>query len=251
VHDHFDVLGVKIDVTNLQSACQFMEGKLKTRKSVYICIAPVATIVDCQKNDEYLKVVNNSAMTTPDGMPLVWLGKFKGNSNIDRTYGPDLLRDMCLLSERKSYTHYFYGGTQETSDLLAGKLREKYPKLKIVGRYSPPFRDSKALEESRIIDEINQANPDILWVGLGSPKQDYWMFQHKDKLKVGVMIGVGAAFDFMAETKRQAPRWIQRSGLEWVFRLCSEPKRLWRRYLIGNTLFIYYLLKNKLFLKRT
>lgn len=246
----FDVLGVKIFETNLDQACHFIEERISKKESAYICIAPVATVVDCQKDPDYLNVINQSAMTTPDGMPIVWLGRWKGYKNVERTYGPDLLKHFCALSEKKGYRHYFYGGTEETIALLKDKLKTKFPDLNIVGMYSPPFKKTHALEDPGIIAEINALKPDVLWIGLGSPKQDFWMHQHKDKLKVGVMIGVGAAFDFMAGTKKQAPRWMQKSGLEWFFRLCSEPRRLWRRYLIGNSQFIFYIIKDLLFKSR-
>ncbi len=246
----FDILGVKISVTNLEDACEFIETRIPEKASAYVCIAPVATIVDCQKDEEYLHVVNHSAMTTPDGMPIVWLGKLKGNKSIRRTYGPDLLMKFCELSCDKGYKHYFYGGTEDSNRLVEENLKKKFPNLNIVGRYSPPFRpNKKGREDVQKIKEINALNPDVLWVGLGSPKQDFWMHQHQSQLKVGVMIGVGAAFDFIAGTKRQAPRWMQKIGLEWFFRLCSEPKRLWKRYLIGNTQFIYYLI-TKFLIKR-
>ncbi len=244
MNEQFDILGVKISATNLADSCDFIENKIRAHDSSYICIAPVATIVDCQKDHEYLEVINNASMTTPDGMPVVWLGKFKGYKQVSRTYGPDLLDRFCRLGCSRGYSHYFYGGTQKTNQLLEKKLKEKYPEINIVGRYAPPFRKIKEEESFEILEQINTLKPDVLWVGLGSPKQDFWMAQHQKLLDVGVMIGVGAAFDFIAGTKKQAPVWMQKTGLEWLFRLFSEPKRLWKRYLIGNSLFILYLIRN-------
>ncbi len=239
----FDILGVKVAVTNLLHTCSLLEQWIKEeRDKTYVCLAPVATIVDCQTDQKYYQVVSQAGIVTPDGMPLVWLGRLKGYKNIQRTYGPDLMKAFCGLSEGQGYRHYFYGGSAETNALLTKKLLENFPRLQIVGSFSPPLRQIGEKEDQDILDQINHACPDILWVGLGSPKQDYWMSQHRDLLNVPVMVGVGAAFDFIAGTKKQAPRWMQRSGLEWIFRLCSEPGRLWRRYLIGNTKFIWFLL---------
>jgi len=244
VLDNFDLLGVKISVTNLAKACQAIEDWIKTGRRAYVCIVPVATIVNCQDDRQYREIVNGAGMNTPDGMPLVWLGRMKGYKEIDRTYGPDLMRKFCALSQDRGYRHYFYGGTPETNQLLLSKLRELFPRIDIVGSFAPPLRDIGEREELSVLTQINHARPDILWVGLGSPKQDYWMCHHREKLDVPVMVGVGAAFDFIAGVKKQAPRWMQRCGLEWFFRLCTEPRRLWRRYLVGNAKFIYWIVRD-------
>lgn len=241
---HISVLGTKISATNLKNAILYVEDCIKRGSKTYICIAPVSTVVDAQGNDEYRRIINNSGMTTPDGMPLVWLGKLKGEHIIERTYGPDLMLALCEQGQKKGYKHYLYGGTENTCSLLRKVLKKKFPDIEIKGHQAPPFRPSRAQEDEGVIDEINRLNPDILWVGLGSPKQDYWMHQHREKLNVPIMIGVGAAFDFIAGTKRQAPLWMRHCGLEWLFRLCCEPRRLWKRYLFGNTRFIYFLIKD-------
>ena len=238
-----DILGVKVTITNLASACETISGWVHSRQKTYVCVAPVSTIVDCQRDMQYKEIVNNAGMTTPDGMPLVWLGKIRGEKVIERTYGPDLMLRLCQVSQEKGYRHYFYGGSPETIQLLSRRLKDQFPKLNIVGSYSPPFRDIRGQESEDVLKHIDSTNPDILWVGLGSPKQDYWMHQHRSRLNVPVMIGIGAAFDFLAGTKRQAPAWMRRCGLEWFFRFLCEPRRLWRRYLIGNTQFIYLLIK--------
>lgn len=247
--NQFDVLGVKISSTNLEHTSQTIEDWIQNKRKNYICIAPVSTVISCQEDEKYRSIINNAGMTTPDGMPLVWLGRAGGNRKIQRTYGPDLLLYFCNRSQQKRFRHYFYGGSKETMDALLINLKKKFPNLNIVGHYAPPLRGVQELESKEVLQQMNDAHPDVLWIGLGSPKQDYWMHQHREELDVPVMIGVGAAFDFIAGTKKQAPRWMQRSGLEWLFRLCLEPKRLWRRYLIGNSKFIYLLIKEKL-LKR-
>ncbi len=240
----FDVLGVRVDATNLDLAGARILEMVRDRVRTYICIAPVSTIMDCQRDAAYRRVVENAGMVTPDGMPVVWLGRRAGFP-VERTYGPDLLEAVCVRSARGECSHFFYGGTEETNRKLTERFKAKYPGLNIRGAYAPPLRGTGGREEESVLRMINEARPDILWVGLGSPKQDFWMADHRDALDVPVLIGVGAAFDFLAGTKPQAPRWMQRSGLEWLFRLCCEPRRLWKRYLVGNPHFIYLLIKNK------
>jgi N-acetylglucosaminyldiphosphoundecaprenol N-acetyl-beta-D-mannosaminyltransferase len=181
-------------------------------------------------------------MVTPDGMPVVWLAKLKGCPNIERTYGPDLMHEVCNRGRENGLRHFFYGGTEETLAKLKQRLTTFYPGLNVVGIYAPPFRPQAQKEDSHVINRINDSGADILWVGLGSPKQDFWMELNRPLLNVPVIVGAGAAFDFLSGVKPQAPRWIQRSGFEWLFRLCCEPQRLWRRYLVGNSLFVYYVL---------
>jgi len=241
---YINILNVKISVVDLRRACSFIEECIKQKRKIYVCIAPVATIVDCQRDNKYLEIVNGAGMVTPDGMPLVWIGKLKGEKSIGRTYGPDLMLSFSEISQQKNYRHYFYGGTPEAGCLLVERLKNRFPGLNVVGSYAPALRPIGAIEEDAVIDQINKAGPDVLWVGLGSPKQDYWMRDHRQRLDVPVIIGVGAAFDFLAGLKKQAPAWMRRCGLEWFFRLCCEPRRLWRRYLFGNTQFIYFLVKD-------
>ncbi len=240
----FDVLGVRIADTNLSKACLQIDSWIQGRQKQYVCVAPVATVMDCQADLNYLNVVNGAGMTTPDGMPVVWLGKISGSQTVSRTYGPDMLKEIC--TSKKAYRHYFYGATEQTIIKLSEFLRALNPDIKIVGHYAPPFRNVHELEKSEVIDRINELKPDINWVGLGSPKQDFWMAEHRGKLNAPVMVGVGAAFDFLAGVKKQAPKWIQRCGLEWFFRLCCEPKRLWRRYLVGNTKFVWLIFKQSI-----
>jgi len=238
----FDVLGVQVSATNLSSASARIFELVRDSARTYICIAPVSTIMDCQRSEEYRQVVNNAGMVTPDGMPLVWLGRRAGLT-VGRTYGPDLLEAMCEQSTHGECSHFFYGGTAAGNHRLMDFLKQKYSGLDIRGSYAPPFRRMGEKEEDGVLRMINETKADILWVGLGSPKQDFWMKDHREALDVPVIIGVGAAFDFLAGLKPQAPRWMQRSGLEWLFRLGCEPRRLWKRYLVGNTMFIYLLIK--------
>lgn len=235
--DSYDVLGIKISAVNQAQAVAFIDEIIQTRQKTYVCVAPVATVVDSIDNEEYRQIVNQAGMRTPDGMPIVWLGKMQGKA-VERTYGPDLMLNVCENGLKSHYRHYFYGGTPEILELLILRLKERFKGITIVGHYAPDFLKVGEQEKGEVIEKINQCQPDIIWVGLGSPKQDYWMANHRSQLKVPVMVGVGAAFDFHAGVKKQAPIWMQKSGLEWFFRLCSEPTRLWRRYVIGNFRFI-------------
>jgi len=239
-----DICDVPVSSVNIPHACEVIDGWIAKREKVYVCVAPVSTVVDCQSDREYMDVLQKADMVTPDGIPLVWIAKMKGDRHIDRTYGPDLMLALCDYGQNKGHKHYFYGATESTCRILKNVLKDRFPDIIIIGEYAPPYSRSVVDEDQAVIDRINALNPDILWVGLGSPKQDFWMVRHRSRLNVPVMIGVGAAFDFIAGVKRQAPRWMQRSGLEWLFRLCSEPKRLWKRYLIGNSKFIFLLFKS-------
>jgi N-acetylglucosaminyldiphosphoundecaprenol N-acetyl-beta-D-mannosaminyltransferase len=240
-HERLDLLGVRVSAVSIPLAVATIDGWIASKTKTYVCVAPVSTLVDCQKNADYKSVVNQAGMVTPDGMPVVWLGKASGSRVIDRTYGPDLMQAVTDAGQGKGRRHFWFGGSPKTLELLEKKFRERYPAMTLAGKYSPPMKPYAEKESDDIVRMINEARPDILWVGLGSPKQDFWMSLNRPLLDVPVIIGVGAAFDFLSGQKPQAPRWMQRSGLEWLFRLASEPRRLWRRYLIGNAEFLYYL----------
>jgi len=245
-HERLNLLGVRVSAVCIPLAVRVINGWIATKTKTYVCVAPVSTLVDCQKNADYKQVVNGAGMVTPDGMPVVWLGKASGNKVMERTYGPDLMQAVTDAGQAKGLRHFWYGGMPRTLELLGEKFKIKYPDMKLAGTYSPPMTRYAQKEKDEIIGMINDAKPDILWVGLGSPKQDFWMSLNRPLLDVPVIIGVGAAFDFLSGQKPQAPRWMQRSGLEWLFRLASEPRRLWRRYLIGNAEFLYYLSRERI-----
>jgi len=238
---HIRILGVNVSAVHLHSAHERICEWVKEKKRTYVCVAPASTLVEARQNEGYCAILNKAGMITPDGVPVVWLAKLKGCHDISRTYGPDLMRLLCKQPHIK---HYFFGGSTEVIRLLGQNLSRNYDAINIVGMTSPPFRNVAQVEDESTIKEINDARPDILWVGLGSPKQDYWMAMNRDLLDVPVIIGVGAAFDFIAGVKPQAPRWMQQNGLEWLFRFCCEPKRLWKRYLLGNILFVYYAIED-------
>lgn len=238
----FCILGVRISAIDMNDASLLIKEAVLKREKKYICVCPVSTIMECKKNENVLRSVNSADLVTPDGMAVVWIGKILGYKNIRRVYGPELMQNICDISTKKGYRNYFFGSNKDTLNKLQEKLSRKYPRLIINGSFSPPFRQLTEEEDNKIVEEINRSNPDIIWVGLGSPKQDLWMYEHRDRINVPVMIGVGAAFDFLAGTKPQAPRWVRDNGFEWLFRLITEPKRLWRRYLVDYPLFVYYVL---------
>jgi N-acetylglucosaminyldiphosphoundecaprenol N-acetyl-beta-D-mannosaminyltransferase len=186
--------------------------------------------MECYHNPELRHIFNQSGLTTPDGMSLVWILRLIGHKHVGRVYGPDLMRALCQQSLEHGYRHYFYGGAPGVVEELERKLDADYPGLQIAGHYTPPFGAVSEEVEKLIIEDIRAAKPDILWVGISSPRQEFWMAEHIAQLDVPVLIGVGAAFDFLSGRKPQAPRWIQRSGLEWLYRFMKEPRRMWPRY---------------------
>lgn len=209
----------------------------------YVVVSNANDAVISRRNNSVKEAVNNSSLSVPDGISMVFLARLYGHSLKERVYGQALMFESLRLAEKTGYSNFFYGSSPQTLSLLVKSLKAQFPDLNIAGSYSPPFRELSEEESAEIADNINKASPDIVWVGLGCPKQQLWMHRHKDKLKVPVMVGVGAAFDFMAGTKAQAPRWIRDRGFEWLFRLVTEPGRLWKRYLIGNTLFSWMFIK--------
>lgn len=241
-----DILGSKINSTNMKEVLsnigKFIESNSSTN---YICVSNVHTVVTGMNDADYRNVTNSAFMAIPDGMPLSWVGRHRGCENMSKCSGPDVMEKLFELSEKTGYTHYFYGGSQETLDKLSEKLKIKYPKLNVVGMYSPPFRELTKSEDEDIVNKINELKPDVIWVGLGAPKQEKWMYKHVESIKSSIMLGVGAAFNFHAGTVKRAPLWMQNHGLEWFYRLVKEPRRLWRRYLVTNTLFIISLIKYK------
>lgn len=214
--------------------------RIDAGKHGYICVTNVHGVVKSSSDKNFLKILNSSLLTVPDGMPLVWLARLSGYKTASRIYGPDLFLQMCETSERKKYRIFLYGTTKKTLQRLNNRLLRRYPKLLIVGTYAPPFRNLTWSEELEIRQIINKVQPHIVWVGLSTPKQEQWMYQNVNYLKANILIGVGAAFDFFAGNIPQAPKWIQDSGFEWSYRLLQEPKRLWKRYLLSYPRFLWY-----------
>lgn len=237
-----NVLGVGISAITPQRALQHIAGWVESGERHYVCVCAVHTVMECQRDPELRGMVNRASLSVPDGMPLVWISRFRGQPHVRRVYGPDLMLSFCELAARRGYTNYLVGGAPGQPEVLARRLVERFPDLLIVGGVATPVRPLSAAENDRIIESINDAGPDVVWVGMGTGYQERWIAQNRHRLRAPVLIGVGAAFDMHSKRVRQAPAWMQRSGLEWFFRLMQEPLRLWRRYLLGNPLFVYRLL---------
>jgi len=233
-----DVLGVGVSAIDMPTALDLIDHWVSQADGRYICVTGVHGIMESQRDPCLRDAHNRSGLTTPDGMPLVWAGWAAGARHIRRVYGPDLMLAVCELASARGYSSFFYGGRPGVAERLAASLQETYPGLKIAGTYAPPFRDLSPEEDEDVVRLISAARPDLVWVGLGTPKQERWMAAHAHRLGTSVLIGVGAAFNIHAGLTRQAPRWVQRSGLEWAFRLAQEPRRLWRRYLYNNPRFL-------------
>jgi len=225
-----NILGTYVSVLNMEMALAQLDTWLTEHSSHYVCVTPAHSIMDEYNQSELRPIFNASGMTTPDGMAVVWLLRLKGHRHVRRVYGPDLLLATCLHGLEKGYRHYFYGGAPGVAEKLIEKVSLRFPGLQIAGAFTPPFRPLNNEEDEEIICRINKAHADIVWVGLSSPKQEIWMHAHLGKLEAPVMVGVGAAFDFLSGNKPQAPLWMQRNGLEWLFRFTNEPRRLWPRY---------------------
>jgi N-acetylglucosaminyldiphosphoundecaprenol N-acetyl-beta-D-mannosaminyltransferase len=225
------ILGVNVSAIGMQDCTDTIEGWIDAKSQHYVCITGVHGVIESQ-SDASLRAIHNAAgLVTPDGMPLVWMARRLGYGRTSRVYGPDLMRTLSALSLARGYRHFYYGGGEGVAERLRDALAGACPGLEVVGTITPPFRALTAEEDAAIVDAINTARPDIVWVGLSTPKQERWMAAHVGRIEAPVLIGVGAAFDFLAGDKTQAPAWMQRNGLEWLFRLATEPRRLWRRYL--------------------
>ncbi|GAB4436488.1 MAG: WecB/TagA/CpsF family glycosyltransferase [Anaerolineae bacterium] len=233
-----NILGVGISPLTLPQAVAQISGWIEAGSRHYVSVCTVHTVIECRRSQEMRRAVNSAGLATPDGMPLVWLSRRQSAQPVSRVYGPDLMLALCQASAETGYRHYFLGGAPGVAELLAREMQARFPGLQVAGSYSPPFRPLSPAEDAQLVAQLNQASADIIWVGLGTPKQDLWMAAHRPRLSAAVLIGVGAAFDIHTGRVPQAPRWMQRAGLEWLFRLWQEPGRLWYRYLVYNPLFV-------------
>ncbi len=233
----FNVLGTGVSALTLDQARDLvLAARGKTRLG-YVCCATAYNINLARIVVSLRRQYNRSYLTTPDGMPLVWLGRLRGH-RVTRVYGPDLMEAVCDAGRSAGLRHYFYGGQPGVAELLREKLTARFPGLQVAGTFTPSFRELTVDEKAALRIDVAAAQPDIIWVGLSSPNQEHFMATHGTDLDAGLLVGVGAAFDFLSGRVRQAPRWMQRSGLEWLHRLATEPRRLWRRYLVHNPLFV-------------
>ncbi|MDQ1511024.1 MAG: N-acetylglucosaminyldiphosphoundecaprenol N-acetyl-beta-D-mannosaminyltransferase [Actinomycetota bacterium] len=233
-----DVLGVGISAIDPDDALGEVTRWIDNGIQHYVCVTGVHGVMESQGDADLLRIHNESGLTTPDGMPMVWAARLAGAKNTQRVYGPDLMLAVCERAAQRGWGCFLYGATDEVLDQLRSNLADRFPGLKITGTHSPPFRPLTPEEDAAVVREINESGAQIVWVGLSTPKQERWMASHIGRLNACAIFGVGAAFDMHAGMLRQAPRWMQRSGLEWLFRLASEPRRLWRRYAVNNPRFV-------------
>jgi N-acetylglucosaminyldiphosphoundecaprenol N-acetyl-beta-D-mannosaminyltransferase len=241
------ILGIGVDATSYEDATRRVVEWARRGESGYVCCAAVASVMEARESAAYRAALEGADLVTPDGMPLVWMLRRMGSA-ATRVYGPDLTLEVLRASEREGVAVGFYGSAQGTLARLRSRVEKQFPRLDIAFAEAPPFRALTAEEDEAAVERMRQSGARILFVGLGGAKQDLWMARHKGRVPA-VMLGVGAAFDFLAGTKRQAPRWMQGSGLEWLFRLATEPRRLWRRYLRHNPRFAFLAMKQILGLR--
>jgi N-acetylglucosaminyldiphosphoundecaprenol N-acetyl-beta-D-mannosaminyltransferase len=228
---------MRVDATSYDDATRRVLEWARSGESRYVCLATVNNVMEAVDSAEYRRVMNSADLVTPDGMPLVWGLRLQGAPSAGRVYGPDLTPAVLAAAECERIPVGFYGGTPEVLGKLLAAVRRRFPALDVAYAWPPPFRPLTPAEDERVTREINASGARIVFVGISSPKQDRWMAAHRGRIGA-VMLGVGAAFDFLAGAKPQAPRWMQSSGLEWLFRLATEPRRLWRRYLKQNPRFL-------------
>lgn len=248
--ERFNVLGVGLHAMNLTIATEAVLEALRERRKGYVCVTGVHGVSEAQNDPAFRAVLNAAFLNTTDGMPLVWLGRRTFGGWVDRVYGPDLMLEIFQATQATTCWHFFYGGAPGVAEELKARLEARFPGVTICGTFCPPFRPLDAAEEADLQRAVRDARPDIIWVGLSTPKQERFMAEYLPKLDTTLMFGVGAAFDFHAGRVPQAPRWMQRSGLEWFYRLCSEPRRLGRRYLVNNPLFVWRVLGQWLGLRK-
>jgi N-acetylglucosaminyldiphosphoundecaprenol N-acetyl-beta-D-mannosaminyltransferase len=248
----YRVLGLPIGPLQIPELIQCMQGWIADGSGTHcITFANVHVIMEARRDPGFRDILQHpDVLTVPDGTPLIWLGRARGVALKRRVYGPDLMHDFFAATVGKGYRHFFYGGAPGVAEQLAATLAAKFPGFELAGLYSPPYRPLSPVEDARVVETINAARPDIVWIGLGCPKQEKWMFEHRRRLRAPVLAAVGQAFDIHAGAVRQAPAWMREHGLEWLFRLAREPRRLWKRYLVYNSLFLWSVLLERLGAKR-
>ncbi|TVQ66782.1 MAG: glycosyltransferase [Balneolaceae bacterium] len=247
VQERVNILGVEVSRYNLDETMTRMSEAIRNRDKIQVAVTPVNCILWAREDPGLMEIYNRSAITTADGVPLVWASRLLGEPIRGRVTGLDLLPEFSKISSDFGFTFFFLGAAEGVADQLSEKLKQSYPDLKIAGTYSPPYAEKFSEDENeRIINRINESGADVLWVSLTAPKQDYWIAEHLEKLNISVAIGVGAAFDVVSGNISRAPKWMQHYGLEWFYRLLQEPKRLFSRYLIEAPKFIPLVIIQKL-----
>ena len=234
-----NILGVGVSALNMGTALRETEQLLERGQQGYICVTGVHGIMEAQSDEGFRDILNRSFLTTPDGMPTVWLGRMQGFKDMSRVYGPDYMLGVCERSVTRGYRHFLYGGKPGVAEELRAALTQKFPGLQIVGTYTPPFRPLTTEEEDDLRHQLEESQADVLWCGLSTPKQERFMAAYCHRMPVKLMVGVGAAFDLLSGNLSEAPDWMKNAGLQWLYRLMKEPARLWRRYLLNNPKFTW------------
>lgn len=242
-HGRFRVLGLRVDAVDPSRALAVVEAAVASRGRAYLCFANVHSVMEARADGAARAAYERSDLTVADGMPLVWIGRRRGHRATARVYGPDFTLLACERAAALGWSVFFYGAAPGVADRMAQRLRERFSSLRVAGTLSPPFGDPRPDEDAALVAAVDAARPDLVFVGLGCPRQEKWMASHRDALAAPVLLGVGAAFDFHAGEVRQAPRWMMRAGLEWLYRFSREPRRLWHRYLVLNPLFVFHLVR--------
>jgi N-acetylglucosaminyldiphosphoundecaprenol N-acetyl-beta-D-mannosaminyltransferase len=234
-----NVLGVGISAVNMAQSVAACDELISRNGKGYVCVTGVHGVMEAQVDPSLRTIQNNSFLTVPDGMPMVWVGRLQGHDHMRRVYGPDFMIDLCQHSVARGFRHFLYGGNDGVAEQLATNLRNRIPGLQVVGTYTPPFRPLNAEEEQELFAKVAECKPDVIWVGLSTPKQERFMAQYIDRLDTKLMVGVGAAFDLHTGRMIDAPDWVKAIGMQWFHRMLQEPRRLAKRYLINNPIFIY------------
>jgi N-acetylglucosaminyldiphosphoundecaprenol N-acetyl-beta-D-mannosaminyltransferase len=251
-HPSYSTLGVRVDAVQIPDVVAQMQEWIERRQGCrYIAVTGMHGVMEAQHNSAFKGVLNGADLIVPDGMPLVWLAGLRGLSLARRVYGPELMVTFCKETATKGYRHFLLGGAPGVSERLESSLRREIPNFCVVGKYAPPFRQLKPTEDRELVEMINAAEPDVVWVSLSEVKQDTWMHEHRALLNAPVLVGVGAAFDFIGKVKKQAPVWMREHGLESLFRLIQEPRRLWRRYIIYGSQFVVLVALEQLGLRKS
>jgi N-acetylglucosaminyldiphosphoundecaprenol N-acetyl-beta-D-mannosaminyltransferase len=240
--ERFPVVGTWIDSTDPRRTVETIGGWIASGRREYVCVTNVHSVMEAHRDPDLRAIYNAAALSVPDGTPLVWTGRALGHADVRRVYGPDLMLALCEAAAREGWSCYFYGGRPGVAEEVQRRLGESFPGLRAVGASAPPFRPLTPEETEAELAAIDRSRADIVFVALGCPRQERWMAAHRARLQASALIGVGAAFDFAAGRVRQAPRWMMALGLEWLFRLTQEPRRLWYRYLVYNPLFVTHVL---------
>lgn len=240
-HLHANVLGVQVSAVNMRAALDFADHCIISKRCGYICFAGVHGVTEALRDPGLRRLVNRALLNAPDGMPMTWVGRLQGHRQMDRVFGPDFMLEFCRLSVSRGYRHYLYGGEPGVAQMLRGALTEKIPGLQVVGVCTPPFRELTPKEERELIGDIQITRPDIVWVGISTPRQEMFMAKYLPRFQVTLMAGVGAAFDYHTGRIRDCPLWMKRAGLQWAHRLYQNPRRLWKRYLRSNLTFVWHI----------